>query len=53
MQVLKDNQKVLKIILLVMMMPLCFYVLNLVLLTLMHLGQYTGTFLRGLYNIVC
>lgn len=46
-------EKFSKIVLMVIVIPFAAYVFNLGLLTIYKLGQYGGTFLRNLYNIVC
>jgi len=45
--------KITKTVLMVMAIPFVAYVLNLGLMTIYKLGQYSGTFLRNLYNLVC
>lgn len=46
-------EKITKIALMIIAIPFIAYILNLSLMTIYKLGQYSGTFLRNLYNIVC
>ena len=46
-------EKIAKIALMIIAIPFIAYILNLGLMTIYKLGQYSGTFLRNLYNIVC
>lgn len=46
-------EKITKIVLMIIAIPFIAYILNLGLMTIYKLGQYSGTFLRNLYNIVC
>lgn len=47
------TEKITRIVLMVIAIPFIAYILNLGLMTVYKLGQYSGTFLRNLYNIVC
>ena len=47
------TEKVTKGIFMIISIPFIAYVLNLGLLTMYNLGQYSGTFLRNLYEFVC
>jgi len=47
------TEKIAKILLMIIAIPFGAYVINLGLMTIYKLGQYSGTFLRNLYNIVC
>lgn len=47
------TEKITRIVLMVIAIPFIAYILNLGLMTIYKLGQYSGTFLRNLYNIVC
>lgn len=46
-------EKITKIVLMIIAIPFIAYILNLGLMTIYKLGQYSGTFLRNLYNVVC
>lgn len=47
------TEKITRIVLMVIAISFIAYILNLGLMTIYKLGQYSGTFLRNLYNIVC
>ena len=47
------TEKIIRIVLMVIAIPFMAYILNLGFMTVYKLGQYSGTFLRNLYNIVC
>lgn len=47
------TEKITKFILMIIAIPFVAYVINLGLMTIYKLGQYSGTFLRNVYNIVC
>ena len=49
----ETTEKIAKFILMIIAIPFVAYVINLGLMTIYKLGQYSGTFLRNVYNIVC
>ena len=46
-------EKITKVIFMAITIPFIAYILNLSVMTIYKLGQFSGTFLRNLYNIVC